>query len=1197
MNALRQMAARRWFGSFILLPLLVLALLAFVLAVADSAQAADQLRFTSDTGEWAVTSGVADGNIGKVKATGPNNASRIRYAISGHPAFSITPRGGRVIYDGSPITDGSVQLTATARDRRGKWASASLVLEVSVSQPVRASEPPPQRQMTTNTAPTFNAGETAARSVAENSASGTNVGAALAVTNTESDTLTFALSGSDAFTIDGSGQVKVASGASLDHEAQDRYSLSVTVHDGKNAAGEADTSVDDTITVTVSVTNVDEDGTVTFDVNTPWVGTALRASVEDPDGAVSGLAWSWARADARDGAFTPIAGAASPVYYPGADDVGKWLRATASYTDPEGPSKSAQAATTNSGRMDPVPPGPTAPKVSTIAVTSTPMQKSDPAITTPDTYGKGEAIDVTVTFDKAVTVTGVPSLRLMVGSSVRAAAYASGSGSAALVFTYTVVDRDRDDNGVSIGGGNPVVLPADGGIVGSDGKDADLGHAGLGDQTGHKVDARLTGGSAPRITSISIVSTPASGDTYGAGETIEFLVKWNQMVVGLNQPYPSLNVRLGSGMKGSTDGRTSRIAISNADVSRFRYTVQAGDQDTDGVSIPADPLVVPAGSFILNPQNNADAVLTYAGLAAQSGHKVNGGVDNVRPVKPTNLNALPAAAEQPRTWISLTWRMPAGDDTITGYQYRRKVGAGSWGEWTDLPSGTVDQTSHKFDSNLTRGTTYTFRVRAKDSAGAGPASDEVTVTIPNAVAADTTGLTGSDGPNSGQVTLTWSDPGDASITGFQYRWARVHPSKTSEFDYIGWTDIEDSDKYTTEHTVSDLMTDGSLYYFRVRAVNAQGPGGQSNTVIVTPEAEEATGQPQLAGKRGRAVSPPAAPVGFTVKATRFTSLGFIAGAQISWDNPNNAAITGWELRVSPALRDWPYQTWTPIPDSGPDTTSHVVTGLRNGSVHSFELRAVAGEVKGAASAAGTLDLKNHMPTGLTATAIEGGVRLQWDDAASHAGHAITGWESSWAVVGNTPWEAVSGHTVADGIVSFTIDHKSDNRLNPYIELETYFRIRAVYANGQRGYLVTVSATPIPIPRPAAPPPPVANGSVKLSWHIPAWYGGEPEHWQYRYWRHSSIAHPNEPSDYGTWKTIPAGEISAVRSGDPYTYTAYDDELRRVATFTSYDTTYTWSLTGLFPGDSYRIQVRPVWSEYNQGPTTSFTGQIAKAPAE
>ena len=77
-----------------------------------------------------------------------------------------------------------------------------------------------------------------------------------------------------------------------------------------------------------------------------------------------------------------------------------------------------------------------------IAVTSSPQSG--------DTYGPDEKIEVTVTFSEAMTVTGVPFVRLRVGGSVQPADYASGSGSAALVFAYTVEARDKDTDGVSI---------------------------------------------------------------------------------------------------------------------------------------------------------------------------------------------------------------------------------------------------------------------------------------------------------------------------------------------------------------------------------------------------------------------------------------------------------------------------------------------------------------------------------------------------------------------------------------------------------------------------------------------------------------------------------------------------------------------------------------------------------------------------
>ena len=125
-----------------LLPLLSLILLLFVLAAPDSAQAADQLRVHSANGDWAVTSGTADDDIGKVIARGAPKA-HIRYAIEGADGFSIGRRSGRVSYDGTAIATEQVSLTVTARDARGQAASVTHVLTVAVTQPTQEPEPLP----------------------------------------------------------------------------------------------------------------------------------------------------------------------------------------------------------------------------------------------------------------------------------------------------------------------------------------------------------------------------------------------------------------------------------------------------------------------------------------------------------------------------------------------------------------------------------------------------------------------------------------------------------------------------------------------------------------------------------------------------------------------------------------------------------------------------------------------------------------------------------------------------------------------------------------------------------------------------------------------------------------------------------------------------------------------------------------------
>ena len=144
------------------------------------------------------------------------------------------------------------------------------------------------------------------------------------------------MGGTDAadFAIDEtSGQLRT--GAVLDHETKPSYSVTVTAT-AKDTPGASDT-----ITVTIEVINVDEPGTVTLSPGQPQEGTELTATLTDQDGVSGSSTWQWASSDSPNGIFTPITAARSATYTPGTSDVGKYLRATASYTDGEGRNKTA----------------------------------------------------------------------------------------------------------------------------------------------------------------------------------------------------------------------------------------------------------------------------------------------------------------------------------------------------------------------------------------------------------------------------------------------------------------------------------------------------------------------------------------------------------------------------------------------------------------------------------------------------------------------------------------------------------------------------------------------------------------------------------------------------------------------------------------------------------------------------------------
>ena len=90
----------------------------------------------------------------------------------------------------------------------------------------------------------------AARSIAENTPSGVNIGSPVSATDADDDTLTYSLSGTDASSfsiVRGSGQLQTR--APLDYETKNAYAVIVTVSDGSRT---------DVIIVVITVTDVDE---------------------------------------------------------------------------------------------------------------------------------------------------------------------------------------------------------------------------------------------------------------------------------------------------------------------------------------------------------------------------------------------------------------------------------------------------------------------------------------------------------------------------------------------------------------------------------------------------------------------------------------------------------------------------------------------------------------------------------------------------------------------------------------------------------------------------------------------------------------------------------------------------------------------------------------------------------------------------
>lgn len=183
---------------------------------------------------------------------------------------------------------------------------------------------------------------------------------------------------------------------------------------------------------------------------------------------------------------------------------------------------------------------------------------------------------------------------------------------------------------------------------------------------------------------------------------------------------------------------------------------------------------------------------------------------------PTNVVATPGNAR-----VTLAWDpVPAA----TSYKIYRAVD----GVWEASGVGSTTTTTWK-NYSLINGSTYSYKVTARNVGGEGPPSQVVSAT-PTAPPPAPTGVTAAAG--NGEVTVTWAPTPGATAYNVYRGTASNRQSRTAVATGL-----------TTPTFLDKPVQNGPTYFYKVTATNPGGESPKSDEVSASPEAPAPTPDP------------------------------------------------------------------------------------------------------------------------------------------------------------------------------------------------------------------------------------------------------------------------------------------------------------------------------------------------------------------
>jgi transcriptional regulator CtsR len=389
------------------------------------------------------------------------------------------------------------------------------------------------------------------------------------------------------------------------------------------------------------------------------------------------------------------------------------------------------------------------------------------------------------------------------------------------------------------------------------------------------------------------------------------------------------------------------------------------------------------------------------------------------PVAPVLVSPANGATVQSLT-PTLAWNASSG---ATSYGVQLSTSATTFAP-TVLNQSGLTVTQYAVTSGLSWNTLYYWRANAANAAGTSAWSAVWQFrTTAGPPPADPSNLTAT-AVSSSQINLSWQD-NSSNETGFKIERKTGSGGTYAQIATVGAN--------VTGYN-STLLSASTLYYYRVRAYNANGNSGYTNEAWAT-------------------TLPPPPPVPVLVSPANGAT-GQSLTPTLAWNASSGAASYGVQLSTSPAFAT------TAVNQSGLSSTQYAIaSGLSWNTLYYW--RANATNTSGSTSAWSAAWVfvtaagpPPAAPSNLTATVVSSSqINLSWQDNSNNeTGFAIerkTGAGGTYAQIA----------TVGANVTSYNSTTLSASTLY-------YYRVRAYNANGNSGYTNEAWATTLP------PPPPV-----------------------------------------------------------------------------------------------------------------------------